>query len=99
MIETFKILKGFDRIDHGQFFTMRSDVVIAEREERGHHLKIFKRRTNTEKCRKFFSHRVVDNWNNLSGEIVTATSVNTFKARYDKFIERSREEPQAPLVQ
>ena len=99
MIETFKILKNFDKIDPGKFFTLRREVV--ERDDgvgRGHPLRIFKRRTNTVMNRKFFSHHIVENWNSLPENVVDATSVNNFKDRYDRFTERNREEQQALLV-
>ena len=99
MIETFKILKNFDKIDPRKFFTLRRDMV--ERDDgvgRGHHLRIFKRRTNTVMNRKFFSHRIVDKWNSLPENVVDATSVNNFKDRYDRYIENNREEQQALLV-
>ena len=31
-----------------------------------------------------FSHREVNNWNNLASDVVCADSINSFKARFDK---------------
>ena len=59
---------------------------------RGHHLKIFKQRRNTVQRRKFFSHRVVDTWNDLPREVIEATTINGFKDTLDKYIERVRRE-------
>ena len=87
MIETFKILKGYNRIDAGKFFSLRAEV--AEREvASGHHLKIFKQRRNTVLSRKFFSHRAVYSWNRLPSHVIEATTVNSFKGRYGKFLGR-----------
>ena len=98
MIETFKIIQGFERVDPGYFFQMRRDVVGRdEGVERGHHLRIFKKRTRTEKYRKFFNNRVVDLWNSLPEDVVDATSINSFKNKYDKFRANTREEPNVPL--
>ena len=99
MIETFKIMRNFDKIDASNFFTLRREVV--DREEgvgRGHHMRIFKRRSNTVMRRRFFSNHIVDNWNSLPEQVVDATSVNNFKDRYDKFREGNREEQQTLLV-
>ena len=91
MIETFKILRGYDQVEIEKFFTLRAEV--AEREvTRGHQLTIFKQRRNTALRRKFFSHRVVDDWNRLPSHVIEATTVNCFKGRYDKFLERERRE-------
>ena len=90
--ETFKILKQHDQVDPHNFFITREDT-IARENTRGHHLKIFKQRRNTVQRRKFFSHRVVDHGrNDLPREVIEATTVNGFKGRLDKYIERERQE-------
>ena len=61
-------------------------------------MRIFKRRSNTVLRRRFFSNRIVDNWNSLPEQVVDATSVNNFKDRYDKFMEGNRGEQQVLLV-
>ena len=91
LIETFKILKQHDQVDRQNFFIMREDAT-GRKNTRGHHLKIFKQRRNTVQRRKFFSHRVVDTWNDLPREVIEATTVNGFKGRLDKYIERVRRE-------
>ena len=96
MIETFKILKGFDEVDASKFFTLREEVVEREA-TRGHNLRIFKHRRNTALSRKFFSHRVVDRWNRLPSQVIEATTINCFKGRYDKFLERERGEQQVQI--
>ena len=42
---------------------------------------------NLEVRRNFFSHRVVDPWNNLPYSVRAADSVNNFKNLYDEFIQ------------
>ena len=37
----------------------------------------------------FFSHRVVENWNSLNKEVVSARSIHSFKEKYDK-LQQSR---------
>ena len=72
---------------------MREDAPGREN-TRGHHLKIFKQRRNTVQRRKFFCHRVVDTWNDLPREVIEATTVNGFKGKLDKYVERERRELQ-----
>ena len=68
----------------------RYRVTTGRENTRGHHLKIFKQRRNTVQRRKIFSHRVVDTWNDLPREVIEATTINGFKGRLDKYIERVR---------
>ena len=73
VIETFKILNGFeDIIDASELFTF-SDAIT-----RGHMKKIYKKRLmkglNLRKF--FFLQRVVDNWNNLLEYVISAKTVN-----------------------
>jgi hypothetical protein len=51
---------------------------------RGHHLKLYKKRSNKQLRHNFFTQIVVDNWNSLTESVVSAESVNSFKNRYDK---------------
>ncbi len=50
---------------------------------RGHTFKIHQQRCKTHRRQHAFSVRVVPYWNKLPEEIVTATSVETFKLRLD----------------
>ena len=63
LIEAFKILKGFDDLDYRDFF------VISTNRSRGHSMKLFKVRFDTN-CGKFmFSNRVIDEWNMLNDHV------------------------------
>ena len=53
-------------------------------------MRIFKRSNMV--MRRFFSNRIVDDWNNLPEQVVDATSVNNFKDRHDKFMESNKEQ-------
>ena len=81
LIEVFKIIKGFDRVDCSKFFTIKSNS-----RTRGHSFKIEKRRSRLEIRRNFFSQRIVNKWNSLPDSVVNADSVNSFKNRYDKYM-------------
>ena len=66
LLEVFKILKGFVKVDPATDVSMRS---------RGHSLKLEKSRARLELRKHFFSNRVIDAWNVLPDLMVEATSV------------------------
>ena len=76
MIQVYKILHGFDRIDPSMFFEM-ADLSRT----RGHKYKIAKQRNRTSFRSNSFSSRVVDTWNALPEHVVDAQNINTFKSR------------------
>ena len=57
---------------------------------RGHSWKLMKRRCNTTLRQHFFSERVVNLWNRLDEQTVSAQSINQFKHRLD--VLRNRDE-------
>ena len=80
MLEVFKILNGFSNVDGESFFQ------INKREgSRGHSLTLIKPKPNTDIRKNSFSHRIVNTWNSLSEEVVSADSINSFKDRLNKF--------------
>ena len=79
MIEAFKLLKGIANIDYSLFFKLSGDSKVRE-----HTYKIIKNSFRLD-VRKIFLVRVVDAWNELPQYVVDAETVNSFKARLDKF--------------
>ena len=49
----------------------------------GHSFKLFKKRVSLDVGRYTFGNRVCNEWNLLTEEVVSAGSLNTFKARLD----------------
>ena len=84
LIETFKIMRGKERVDQSQFFQLST----SEYQLRGHTMKLSKKLTNLDVWKFTFSQRVVQQWNKLPQDVVDATSVNQFKNRFDKFWRR-----------
>ena len=80
LIETYKIMKGLDRLEAARLFPL-----TTETRTRGHSLKIRGSQFRTELRRNFFSQRVVNLWNSLPNEAVEATSINVFKSQIDRF--------------
>ena len=81
MIQTYKLLHGYEDIPHSRFFQLNTNRL------RGHSLKLSKpdhwRTTMRGNC---FALRVIDPWNALPETVVTAPSIATFKARYDRHV-------------
>ena len=81
LIETYKILNGWDHVEAGHFFQESSQLGRT----RGHAKKIFKQRARLQIRRRFFSLRVIDQWNGLPQAVVNVKTVSKFKARLDRY--------------
>ena len=80
LIETFKILKNIDHINHEHFFELSSQQIT-----RNNGLKIKGQRFNTDLRKNFFNIRVIDFWNKLPASVVQANTIATFKNRLDEY--------------
>ena len=79
IIQTFKIIKDIDIVDKNKVFPPNRASVT-----RGHQEKIYKKYSRTN-IRKFcFTQRIVDTWNSLPREVISATSINSFKNKINK---------------
>ena len=83
LLETFKIIKGLDKVMATGNFLKRDTTKYSHR-TRGHTFKLSKPHHRTWKRSQFFSSRIVSAWNQLPEDIVNSRSLNTFKHRYDK---------------
>jgi hypothetical protein len=79
LIQTFKFMNGFDKVNYNRFFSLNTD-----NRTRGHSLKLGKSRSRLDVRKNFFSQRVVNKWNKLPQSAVDAETVNNFKNRLDK---------------
>ena len=61
MIEVFKIVSGIDSIDIDRLFTRDANG------NRGHSFKLQKKRVKTQLRISYFTERVVNFWNSLTG--------------------------------
>ena len=77
--EAYNILNQINRIDPNKCFIMSN-----YRAARGNSLKLFKRRSRLKVRASVFSNRVVDVWNSVPDNVVTAPSLNSFKSRLNK---------------
>ena len=88
IIYTYKILTGKMNINKGDFFK------ISQLTTRGHHYKIYKEHGTKLPRINSFSNRIINDWNRLTPEIVSATSTNSFKNKLDnKWKERMYDSP------
>jgi hypothetical protein len=79
LIETYKLLHGKENIDFQQFFQLAN-----QSGRRGHSLKLYKQQCRLDVRKHFFSQRVVNTWNALPSNVVSAESVNAFKSLLDR---------------
>ena len=83
-IEVFKILNGYENIDRNMFFSLKKDS-----RTRGHEVKLVKVQCRLDIRKHSFSQRTVNEWNKLSTDCVTASSVNMFKNKVDTYLRRA----------
>ena len=83
LIEMFKILKGFDKASLDITTNQLSGL-------RGHSLKLFKSRFNTNVGKFVFVNRIIDEWNKLSDDIISCNTVNSFKNKLDHYLRDCR---------
>lgn len=80
LIEAYKIITGKEKVRIEDFFNFHQ----SNYELRGHQYKLVTKRSRLEVRRNYFSQRVVGPWNRLPSHVVEATTVNTFKNRFDR---------------
>jgi hypothetical protein len=84
-IEVYKYLRDVYKVDSSSLLPL-----TAETKTRGHGFKLLKRHCRSELRSDFFSMRVVNLWNSLPDNVVTAPTLNTFKNRIDKTLKHMR---------
>lgn len=82
LIETFKIIKGFENVNSAYFFEFDNGIT------RNNGFKLNGKRFCTNISKFYFTNRVVEVWNGLPKEVVDAKSINSFKNRLDKEFKR-----------
>lgn len=80
MIAVYQMLHGGMDISPEAFLSRNTSQLT-----RGHGWKLHKPRAKSFVRRNAFSFRVVNDWNSLPAEVVSADSVNQFKARLDRY--------------
>ena len=78
-IEVYKYLRGYYQTTHPELC-----LDTNKYNTRGHSLKLEKQRFKTSVRGKAFANRVINDWNSLPEEVISAPSLNTFKNRLDR---------------
>ena len=84
LYEVFKILNGYENIDRNMFLSLKKDS-----RTRGHEVKLVKDQCRLDIRKHSFSQRTINEWNKLSTDCVTASSVNMFKNKVDTYLRRA----------
>ena len=87
MIVIYKILSGKCRLDKDKLFPVVPSIT------RGHKWKVFKSRAHSEVRQRALSIRVINDWNSLPANVVSANSLASFKSRLDKCWETKQYDP------
>ncbi len=78
LIQTYKILHGFDSVDYKKYFTLNQNA------NRNNRYKLNVKAHNGSILGNFFTYRVVNFWNKLPSSIVSSKTEVIFKSRLDK---------------
>ena len=77
MLLAYKLINKLTKCDWESFFK-RSDYPT-----RGHKDKLYKPMAKTTLRLNIFSNRIINEWNNLPSEVISAQDINDFKNKYD----------------
>jgi len=80
LIETFKILRGFNAVDPSHFFELNVNPT------RNHGWKVVPPRFTTSLLENFMLVKICNVWNNLPANVVNSSCVDTFKRRLDRIL-------------
>ena len=80
MIQVYRIMHGLDKVSPDHFFIQTSNSVT-----RGHSMKLFHQTCRLNIRHKFFSLRIINDWNSLPEDVVTSANIDCFKRKLDKF--------------
>ena len=76
---------------HGMYKVNQTLLKIDESTRtRGHAFKLTKKGCKLNIRKNFFSFRITNNWNNLPAYVAEAPSLNSFKARLDRHLEKEK---------
>ena len=86
LVETFKIIKGFDNVKCVDYFTLISDVHRPMTRTNDSPLNIVPSRCNLDIRRHFFINRVAAHWNGLPVELKELSRLHSFKNELKRFM-------------
>ena len=84
MIQIYKIMHGFDKLDRSNRFQ------IIQNQVRGHCFKYFKEINRQHHRESYLFNRAANVWNSLPNSVVLSPTVNSFKAGFDCWMSRNQ---------
>ena len=82
VLQIYRILSGIDHLNSNLIVQLDNSS-----RTRGHSKKLIKPRVTSTIKQHTLGYRVIQDWNSLPEEVVTAETVNVFKTRLEKFWE------------
>jgi hypothetical protein len=82
-LQTFKIVRGIDRVDSSTWFQFAAQTGRATRSA-DDPLNLRPKTTRLEVWRNFFSSRVIESWNQVPSTMKNAKTVGGFKREFKK---------------
>ena len=83
LIQTYKIMKGIDRVDHENWFSKVGVDATRLTRHTAYQDNLIPKRSRTDVRQNFFSNRVVLKWNKLPVEIKEARTLYIFQTLMD----------------
>ena len=87
LIQLYKIIHGFDRVDWPIF---RNTAPFSGYQLRSHNHQIQRELTRSNVRHNFLMNRIANEWNSLPRDVIDSPNVNVFKARLDKYTEPTK---------
>ena len=84
LVQTFKILRGIDRVDKAIWFNEIGQIEHIPTRNTTYAGNLVQARSRTDVRKYFYSNRVVPIWNALPTEVKDARTVNIFKSRLEE---------------
>ena len=93
LIQYYKISQGHNLVDWFQPNSLTNSINQAGPASniRGMKHRLKRQFTNCSSRENFFINRIVPFWNELPYEVINAVSINSFKNKYDEFIQKKME--------
>ena len=79
-----KFLRGYENIDRNMFLSLKKDS-----RTRGHEVKLVKDQCRLDIRKYSFLQRPINEWNKLSTDCISPSSVNMFKNKVDTYLRRA----------
>jgi len=83
MIELYKIFVG--KYDNNTTEWITGKCIEKQYDTRNHRFALQQSHIHYDMCKFNFSNRIIPIWNRLTDYVVASPTINTFKARLDKF--------------